>query len=136
MRIAPLSILVLAACVLARPAAAADPPPEALPAEPTPAPTWAFLAGAYLHVGATAMFTHPKTAIRLNGMPLTSAGLAIPPVFTGSAEIGYFVTPHIAVSAMGGYPPSVSAFGTGAFSSYGKLFTQVTRVCSLMSKKF
>ena len=121
------SIAAIIVTTIATSVVAADLPSAAIQAPPSDHAAFAMpsLAGFYVRLGATALFTDPRLAATIAGAPLPGADLTIPPIVAPSIELGYFVRPHIAISIIGGYPPRVSSYGAGVLAPYGKLFTQV-----------
>jgi outer membrane protein len=100
--------LVAALAITRADAADLTPTPEPLP----PAPPLFFI-----HVGALGVFYSPPDAQSTGGgllkqipSPLgtvTLSNVAIPPTYTLGLEVGYFVTPNIALAISAGVPPLI-----------------------------
>lgn len=87
--------------------------------DPTPPPT-AFQRF-YLHVGPAGLFYSEGAKMRAGGTPVPGADVRIPNSLTVAAEIGYFLTPNVAIGLAGGYPPLVKVEARGAITGLGTL---------------
>ena len=81
---------------------------------PLPLPTPEALPGLYVHVGPAGLIMDEGATIRVAGQKYPGATIAIKSQLTPSVELGYFVSPNLAVSFTGGLPPlaKVEADGT------------------------
>ena len=76
----------------------------------------------FVRLGATgAFFDQELSGTSIAGRPVIGGGLKTDPVATASAEAGYFLTPQIAVSISGGWPPLLTERATGVLAPFGTL---------------
>jgi outer membrane protein len=75
----------------------------------------------YVHVGAGALILSESAKMTAGGAALPGASIKIDPQFTPIVEVGYFVTPNVAVSLTGGLPPRIDVLGKGAIAGLGTL---------------
>lgn len=107
-------VVALIAVLAAARVQAAEPPPVIAP-EPLPPPAPKF----FLHVGALGAFFETDAQSTGGGFFNNVAGVAsisnaaIRPNYTLGLEIGYFVTPNIALAISAGVPPLLHAKATG-----------------------
>ncbi|MCI0466853.1 MAG: outer membrane beta-barrel protein [Beijerinckiaceae bacterium] len=110
---------LIIATLMAAPAKAAEP---AAPADPPPPPRF------FVHAGATGIF--PQVNGQATGGGLFGVyNIAIRPVYTVTFEIGYYVTPNIALAVFTGVPPIWHFKSTGSFAApfHGTNLTGSTR---------
>ena len=74
----------------------------------------------FVHAGPAEMILEPKATVTAGGQPVPGAAVSVPNAWTVEAEIGYFITPHIALAFAGGYPPVVTINGSGSLAAVGK----------------
>ena len=74
----------------------------------------------FVHAGPAEMILEPKATVTAGGQPVPGAAVSVPNAWTVEAEIGYFVTPNIALAFAGGYPPVVTINGSGSLAGVGK----------------
>ena len=105
----PAAVAAAALGLIVGAAHAADLAPAPLPAPPVDA-----LPGLYVHVGPAGLIMDEGATIRVAGQKYPGATIAIKSQLTPSVELGYFVSPNLAVSFTGGIPPlaKVEAAGT------------------------
>jgi outer membrane protein len=48
--------------------------------------------------------------------PIAPANIKLDPSYTSYFDVGYYFTPNLAIAFSGGYPPTVTAWGTGLFA--------------------
>ncbi len=117
-----LIFLAAAAVVAAGPAQSADLTKPQLRLEPrlepTPLPSW------YIHAGIGGIFLSESAKMKAAGSPIPGT-VRIDSQITPVVEVGYFVTPNIAVSLTGGVPPKIAIRGAGAITGLGTLATAV-----------
>ena len=77
----------------------------------------------FVHVGAAGIFLSEGAKVTLLGAPVVGANVKIASQLTGVVEAGYFVTPEVAVSFTGGFPPTVDIIGRGTILGLGRLGT-------------
>lgn len=87
--------------------------------EPVSLPSW------YVHAGVGGIFLSESAKIKAGGSPLLGANVKIDSQITPVVEVGYFVTPNIAVSLTGGLPPKINIEGKGAIAGLGTLGSAV-----------
>ncbi len=95
--------------LLAVPAAAAD-ADVAAPVEPPPPPPPTF----FVHAGALGAFANANASPTGGGQFVGLSNVAIRPVYTIFWEMGYYVTPNIAISFATAVPPVTHFKATGA----------------------
>jgi outer membrane protein len=74
--------------------------------------------GFYVHVGPAAIVMSEGATLKVAGQPQAGATIAIKSQVTPSVELGYFVTPNVAVSFTGGIPPLAKIEGDGSMKGY------------------
>lgn len=89
--------------------------PKTIPGEVIAVPTF------YVHAGVAGMFYSESARVRVLGVPVSAANVSIDDVVTPAFELGYFVSPNVAVSAAGGYPPISKVKGAGSLAGLGSL---------------
>jgi outer membrane protein len=107
----------LLAAVLPMAAGAADLGVPGEPAPPAPEPFRRF----YLHIGPAGLIYSEGAKMRAGGTPIPGADIRVPNSLTAAAEIGYFLTPNIAIGLAGGYPPLVKVEARGSITGLGTL---------------
>jgi outer membrane protein len=101
-----LGFAALIATLVISPAAAAD---LVTPLEPLPPPPPTF----YVHAGALGAFANTNASPTGGGFFTGLSNVAIPPVYTLVFEVGYYVTPNIAISLATAIPPITHFKATG-----------------------
>ena len=125
MRALGATLLFTVAVTAAGQAAAADlaqRPPQlrlAPQVEPVSLPSW------FVHAGVGGVFLSESAKMRMGGAPVLGGNVRIDSQVTPVVEVGYFVTPNIAVSLTGGLPPKINIQGKGAIVGLGSLGTAV-----------
>jgi outer membrane protein len=116
------TFLLAAAIAATAPASAADlgkPQLRLEPRlEPAPLPSW------YVHAGVGGIFLDESAKMKAGGFPIPGT-VRIDSQVTPVVEVGYFLTPNIAVSLTGGVPPKIAIRGSGAVSGLGTLGTAI-----------
>jgi outer membrane protein len=74
-----------------------------------------------LRGGLTNLNLADKLALSVGGAPYPGAGLSTFEHHTLSLQVGRFLTPHIAVNATMGFPPTIDIFGAGSIGALPKL---------------
>src|SRR5262245_9156735 len=87
----------------------------ALAAPPPAASPW------YWRVGAVGVFYDSSASIETNGQPLSGASVTVSNNETVTIDVGYDITPHVAVSLLVGAPPKPTISGDGTIASLGEL---------------
>lgn len=104
-------------CLVASASQAADPLPEA----PLP-DTWLRY---YVHVGPGGVLLDESAEMEAAGTVVPGATVTIKDAFTGIVEIGAFVTPNIAISFTGGFPPTAEIEASGSLNGMGRVGTAI-----------
>jgi outer membrane protein len=73
----------------------------------------------YLHLGPGAVIPNESATMTAGGAAVPGADIVIPNQVTLIGEIGYFVTPQVAVSFTGGLPPLAKISAAGSLKGYG-----------------
>ena len=71
--------------------------------------------------GLTSLSLADKVALSVGGAPFAGAGLSTFEHQTVTVQVGRFVTPHVAVNATVGFPPTIDIFGAGSLGPLPKL---------------
>jgi outer membrane protein len=79
----------------------------------------------FLHVGPADVILAPKATVTAGGAAVPGAAVSVPDEWTVEGEIGYYVTPSIAVAFAGGYPPTDTVIGKGSLAAIGKAGSMV-----------
>ena len=79
----------------------------------------------YVHAGVGNIILSERAAMHAFGHRMADATIQVDPQITAVLEIGYFLTPNIAISLTGGIPPEIDIRGDGAIGSLGTLGTAV-----------
>ncbi len=107
-----------AALIVSNVRAVAATPPSVDPAAPLPAPTPFFV-----RVGATAVIPqNVNAAVRAGGLPVIGGNGSVAAVPAAYVEAGYYLTNNLAASLAGGYPPTLTARGTGTLAPFNTMF--------------
>ncbi|WP_395672423.1 OmpW family protein [Phenylobacterium sp.] len=75
----------------------------------------------FVHAGPAVVQPDESAKMTAGGSPLAGAGVAIGSKWTAEAEVGYFVTPNIALAAAAGYPPTFTVNAAGSIAGVGKI---------------
>ena len=75
----------------------------------------------YAHVGPGQLAPDEDATIKAGGATIPGGNVSIDSSLTAAVELGYFVTPQIAVSITGGLPPTEDINGAGSLAPVGKL---------------
>jgi len=75
----------------------------------------------YARVGVAGIIYHPGAKVSAGGTVVPGASATVSNNVTMIFEGGYYFTPNIAVSVMGGIPPKPKLTGAGTIASYGEL---------------
>lgn len=74
-----------------------------------------------IRAGLTNLALTDKVDLSVGGAPYPGAGLSTYEHHTPTVQIGYFVTPHVAVNATLGLPPKIEVYGAGSIGALPKL---------------
>lgn len=74
-----------------------------------------------VRVGATNLSLVDKLDLQVAGAPYPGAGMSTYEHRTPTVQIGYFVTPNVAINATLGLPPKIDVFGAGTIGALPKL---------------
>lgn len=74
----------------------------------------------FVHVGPAEVALETKATVSMAGQAIPGAAVSIAPQWTVEAEVGYFVTPKIAVALAGGFPPTATINASGTLSALGR----------------
>jgi outer membrane protein len=77
----------------------------------------------FVHGGPALVSPHEKAKITAGGSPLAGGDVSIPSRWTVEGELGYFVTPNIAVAVAAGAPPTFDVNMAGSLAGLGKAGT-------------
>ena len=77
--------------------------------------------GFYLHGGLSDVVLDGGAKIKAGGQPVVGGNISIKSQLTPSLEVGYFVTPNIAVSFTGGVPPTARIDAGGTMTGQGRI---------------
>lgn len=75
----------------------------------------------YIHAGIAGVSLSEGASIVLGGAPVPGGTISVKPQMTFIVELGYFITPNIAVSFTGGWPPRAQIHGAGTLAGFPKL---------------
>lgn len=70
-----------------------------------------------IKAGLTSLDLADKAGLTVGGAPYPGAGVSTVEHWTPSFQVGYFVTPNVAVSFMGGIPPEIEVNGAGSIGA-------------------
>jgi outer membrane protein len=79
----------------------------------------------YVHAGLGGIILSESARMTAVGNPVPGASIAIDPQLTPVVEVGYFLTPNIAVSLTGGLPPKINVHAKGSIAGLGVLASAV-----------
>ncbi len=118
---------ILAGLLLGLSAIATEPSQAAdLPTEPK-----ASLIGAsapdpfFVRLGASGAFPDVDVRTSIAGTAVADGNSRMDPVPAAYFEAGYYLTRNVALSLSGGFPPTLTARGTGSFAAQGVLYRAV-----------
>ena len=74
-----------------------------------------------IRAGLTSLSLADKVRLSVGGAPFPKAGLSTFEHYTPTVQIGYMVTPQVAVNATLGIPPTIDVFGAGSIGALPKL---------------
>lgn len=83
--------------------------------QPEPSPSW------FVHAGVGAIILSESASMWALDVPLPGATIQIDSQVTAVFEIGYFVTPNVAISLTGGVPPNIDIRADGSIGTVGTL---------------
>jgi len=75
----------------------------------------------YIHAGVAGVVLSEGASMTLGGFPVAGGTISVKPQATFIVELGYFITPNIAVSFTGGWPPRAHIKGAGTAVGFPKL---------------
>jgi len=75
----------------------------------------------FLHIGPAGLLLSESAKMNVGGAPFPGGSVRIDSQITAAIELGYFVTPEIAVSFTGGFPPTVDVMGKGTAAGLGRI---------------
>lgn len=75
----------------------------------------------YVHAGIAGVSLSEGASFTLGGVPVPGGTIKVRPQMTFIVELGYFITPNIAVSFTGGWPPRAHIHGAGTIAALPKL---------------
>ncbi len=76
-----------------------------------------------VHLDAAGVFKNDSAEVFVGGQRVPGATISSPNDATVTFDIGYFVTPNIAIDLYAGLPPRAVIKGAGSISSFGTLAT-------------
>jgi outer membrane protein W len=71
--------------------------------------------------GLTSLRLADKIDLSVAGAPFPGAGLSTFEHYTPTVQIGFFLTPHVALNATLGFPPTISVYGAGSIGALPRL---------------
>ena len=74
-----------------------------------------------IRAGLTSLSLADQIKLSVGGAPFPGADLSTFEHHTPTVQIGYFITPHVAVNATLGIPPTISVFGGGSIGALPRL---------------
>lgn len=75
----------------------------------------------FVHAGPGQLAPDEEAEIKAGGSVIPGGNVSIDSSLTAAVEVGYFVTPEIALSITGGLPPTEDVNGIGSLAPVGKL---------------
>lgn len=77
----------------------------------------------FVHAGVGGLWLSEGASLTAGGAPVAGGNISIrpKPQITAVIEFGYFVTPNVAISFTGGFPPSIDINGAGTIAGLGRL---------------
>jgi outer membrane protein len=75
----------------------------------------------FVHAGPAEVALDTRVKMKAGGQTVPGAAVSVPNQWTVEAEVGYFVTPHIALAFAGGYPPTATINASGSLAGLGKV---------------
>lgn len=91
------------------------PAPVAVPVEPTPLQRW------FVHAGPVGVVFDTSASVRAGGARIKGANLDTSNNIAAGLDIGYFVTPEIALALTLANPPRTTIKGEGAIKALGTI---------------
>jgi outer membrane protein len=73
----------------------------------------------FVHAGPAFVKPEEKTSMSLAGAPVPGGDVKIDGRWTVEGELGYFVTPNIAIAVAGGFPPQFTVKAAGSVAALG-----------------
>jgi len=73
----------------------------------------------FVHVGPAYVKPQEKTTLQAGGANVPGADVKLDGRWTVAAEVGYYVTPHVAVALAAGLPPTFKVVGAGSLTGMG-----------------
>lgn len=74
----------------------------------------------FVHAGPAEVMLDTKVKMTAGGQTVPGAAVSIAPQWTVEGEVGYFLTPNVAVAFAGGYPPTATINASGSLSALGR----------------
>ncbi|MEO8115470.1 MAG: OmpW family outer membrane protein [Phenylobacterium sp.] len=74
----------------------------------------------FVHAGPALAAPEESSKVWAGGAPVPGGSVSIDHEWTFAGELGYFVTPHVAVSVAAGLPPTFEVMGAGSLAGLGK----------------
>ena len=74
----------------------------------------------FVHVGPAFVEPDESADMTAGGAPVPGASVSIDGEWTAEVEVGYFLTPNVAIAAAGGFPPKFNVMASGSLAALGK----------------
>lgn len=74
-----------------------------------------------IRAGLTSLTLADKVDLSVGGAPFPGAGLSTFEHYTPTVQVGYMITPQVAVNATLGLPPTIDVYGAGSIGALPKL---------------
>ena len=75
----------------------------------------------FVRVGPALVDLDEEATMTAGGAPVPGANISVESELTVAVEVGYFVTPNIAVSFTGGFPPTFEVEAAGSLQGLGRV---------------
>jgi outer membrane protein len=74
----------------------------------------------FVHLGPAYVAPSESASLTAGGQPVPGGDVSIDGRWTAEAEVGYFLTPNIAIAAAAGLPPKFEVKGAGSLAGLGR----------------
>lgn len=88
----------------------------------------------FVHAGPAFVEPHESADMTAGGAPVPGADVSIKGRWTAEVEVGYFVTPNIAIAAAGGFPPKFNVDASGTLAALGRAGTMTGGPAGVMAQ--
>ncbi|HEY8614809.1 OmpW/AlkL family protein [Phenylobacterium sp.] len=88
----------------------------------------------FVHAGPAFVEPAESADMTAGGQPVPGADVSIDGRWTAEVEVGYFLTPNIALAAAGGFPPKFNVDASGTLAALGRAGTMTGGPAGVMAQ--